>query len=167
MKKLNTKELKEFVTKEENVRLMQTLFEAIAFSETITAIVEKKANEILGFHKFETEEITLGERVIASEVILDQKNVYQLKQEDWDVYFKELESFYYSDECPVKPTKQGNCPALESQSLVRTLKREIADFLAPTLGINYGQISGSLKYYDTYYELIMKMFSSQIKGMTV
>lgn len=165
MNKLTAQELKDFANNEENVRRMGKLFKAIAFSEIITEIVENKANEILSFHKFATEIETYGERVLASEVILDQKNAYRLKQQDWDIYFKELESFYYSDDCPIKPTKKGNCPALESQSLVRNLKIEIAEFFAPTLNISYDQISGSLKFYKEYYDLLLKMFAPQVKAM--
>jgi len=166
MNNLTAQELKDFANNEENIKLAQSLFEAIAFSDVITEIVEKKANEILSFYKFETEEEIYNERVIPSEVILDQKHAYQLKQEDWDIYFKELESFYYSDDCPVKPTKKGNCPALEAQSFVREIKIRIADFFAPTLGINYSQISHSLKFYKDYYDLILRMFAPQVKLIT-
>jgi hypothetical protein len=37
---------------------------AIAFSDLITEIVENKANEILNFYKFETEEERYNERII-------------------------------------------------------------------------------------------------------
>lgn len=166
MNKLTAQQLKEFSHNEENVNLVKSLFEAIAFSDLITEIVEKKANEILNFYKFETEAETHNERVIPSEVILEQKHAYQLKQSDWDIYFKELESFYYSDDCPVKPTKKGHCPALEAQSFVREIKIQIADFFAPTLGIDYGQISRNLKFYKDYYDLILKMFAPQVKLIT-
>jgi len=166
MNKLTAQQLKEFSHNEENVNLVKSLFEAIAFSDLITEIVEKKANEILNFYKFETEAETYNERVIPSEVILEQKYAYQLKQSDWNIYFKELESFYYSDDCPVKPTKKGHCPALEAQSFVREIKIQIADFFAPTLGIDYGQISRNLKFYKDYYDLILKMFAPQVKLIT-
>jgi len=166
MNNLTAQELKEFANNEENVKIVKSLFEAIAFSDLITEIVEKKANEILNFYKFETEEEIYNNRVIPSEVILDQKQAYQLKQEDWNIYFKELESFYYSDDCPVKPTKKGNCPALEAQSFVRTIKIQIADFFAPTLGINYNQISHNLKFYKDYYDLILRIFAPQVKVLT-
>lgn len=168
MNKLTAQELKEFATKEENVRLMQTLFEAIAFSDTITAIVEKKSTEILAFYQFKTKEVEHPRRgIIPSEVILDHNLVYRLEDADFNLYFKEMNKFYQSEDCPIKPTREGNCPALESQSLVRSLKIQIADFFAPTLGINYDQISSSLKFYDNYYDLIMRMFSQQIKPLTV
>jgi len=166
MNKLTAQELKNFCNKEENVKIVKSLFEAIAYSDLITEIVEKKANEILRFYEFKTEEETYNERVIPSEVILDQKHAYRLKQEDWDLYFKELEHFYYSDDCPVKPTKKGHCPALEAQSFVREIKIQIADFFAPTLGIDYGQISRNLKFYKDYYDLILKMFAPQVKLIT-
>lgn len=166
MNKLTAQELKGFTNKEENVLIVKSLFEAIAFSSLITEIVEKKANEILNFYKFETEEETYNEIVIPSEVILDQKNSYRLSKKDWAIYFKEMESFYYSDDCPVKPTKKGFCPALESQSFVRDIKIQIADFFAPTLGINYSQISHNLKFYKDYYDLILKMFAPQVKLIT-
>lgn len=166
MNKLTAQELKEFSNNEENVNLVKSLFEAIAFSDLITEIVEKKANEILNFYKFETEAETYNERVIPSEVILEQKYAYQLKQSDWDIYFKELEAFYYSEDCPVKPTKKGFCPALEAQSFVRDVKIQIADFFAPTLGIDYNQISHSLKFYKDYYDLILRMFAPQVKLIT-
>jgi len=166
MNKLTAQELKEFSNNEENVNLVKSLFEAIAFSDLITEIVEKKANEILNFYKFKTEEQTYNERVIPSEVVTEQKYAYQLKQEDWDIYFKELESFYYSEDCPVKPTKKGHCPALEAQSFVREIKIQIADFFAPTLGIDYAQISRNLKFYKDYYDLILRMFAPQVKLIT-
>ena len=166
MKNLTAQELKAFTEKEENINVMKALFEAIAFSETITEIVETKEREILAFYKFESEEITFDNgRNIPSEIILEPKNAYRLKDEDFQLYIKEMKQFYNSDQCPIKPKKGGNCPALESQSLVREIKIAIADLFAPTLGITYDQISGSLKYYKTYYDLLLTMFSAQIKAL--
>jgi hypothetical protein len=166
MNNLTAQQLKEFSNNEENVKLVKSLFEAIAFSDLITEIVENKANEILNFYKFETEEERYNERIIPSEVVTEQKNAFLLKQDDWDLYFKELESFYYSDDCPVKPTKKGHCPALEAQSFVREIKVQIANFFAPALGINYNQISGNLKFYKDYYDLILRIFAPQVKQIT-
>lgn len=166
MKKLTPQELKQFVEKEENIKVMQSLFEAIAFSETITEIVEKKSTEILAFYKFESKEVSFPNgRVIPSEVILEHKHVFQLEDADFNLYFSEMKAFYNSDQCPIKPKKEDNCPALESQSLVREIKIAIADLFEPTLGISYDQISGSLQYYKTYYDLILTMFAPHVKKL--
>jgi len=166
MNNLTAQELKDFANNEENVKLVKSLFEAIAFSSLITEIVENKANEILAFYQFKSPERELINRAIPSEIILNQKDAYQLDETDWNIYFKELESFYYSDDCPVKPTKKGNCPALEAQSFVRDIKIQIANFFAPTLGINYNQISHNLKFYKDYYDLILRIFAPQVKIIT-
>lgn len=166
MNKLTAQELKQFATQEENVKVMKTLFEAIALSDTITKIVDDKAHEILAKYQFTSDEIVLPNgRVIPSKTILNVNDTYNLKAEDWDVYFQEMDNFYNSDKCPMKPTKQGNCPALESQSIVRNLKIAIADMFAPTLGIKYDQISWKTDSYNNYYDLIMRMFAPQVQTL--
>ena len=76
-----------------------------------------------------------------------------------------MDAFYWSEQCPVKPTKKGHCPALESQSLVREIKIAIANLFAPTLGISYDQISGSLSFYKQYYDLVLSMFAPHVKKL--
>lgn len=166
MKKLTALELKKFAENKENIDVVKVLFEAITLCEIITEIVDNKKREILAHHKFESEPLITPSRTIPSILIIEPKDDYKLKENDFQIFLDELNTFYYSDECPIKPTKIGNCPALEADSLVRDLKIQIADKFEPTLKISYNDISGNLEFYKKYYDFILQVFAPHVKKIT-
>jgi hypothetical protein len=155
----NAKDIGNLINDESNVKIMKALFQAVAFSETIGEIVEKKQREILAFYKWKSAESSRRE----TKIILEPKDSYLLDELDFEIYLKELDSFYFSDACPVKPKKIGNCPKLEAESFVRDVKVQVAESFAPYFGFGYNEVSRSLKIYRDYFELLMKMFASKVK----
>lgn len=159
---MNTKlNLKDLVNNPENVNVVRALFKAEAYSQTITEIVETKQREILNRYKWQVCNDFNG--IIEKTTILDPKQAYKLSDTDFDTYIKELDDFYYSDECPIKPKKQGNCPALEAQTFLRDVKIKIADYFKPFFGYGYDEISRSLDTHKTYFDLMMSLFAHKIK----
>lgn len=157
-------DIKSLIADTNNVKAMQGLFEAIAFEQTITEIVENKQREILSFYQWHISE-KMSDRGLEDKIILEPKHSYQLEDEDFKIYLAELEEFYYSDACPIKPKSKDCCPALEAQSFVRDIKREIADLFEPYFGFGYDKISYSLKLYKQYFELLMTIFASEVKAI--
>jgi hypothetical protein len=166
MKKLTRLEFKKFVENKENIEIVKTLFEAITLCEIITEIVNNKQREILARHKFQSEEIRTTNRTIEPIIITEIKDVYMMKESDLTIFLAELDMFYYTDECPIKPSKPGKCPALEAECLVRDLKVQIADKFESTLTISYNDISRNLEFYKQYYEFILQLFAPHVKKLT-
>jgi hypothetical protein len=88
----------------------------IAFSDLITEIVENKVErnfKLLQVWKPKRERY--NERIILWKVVTEQKTLLLKKQDDWDLYFAELESLLLSGwDCPVKPTKKRSLPRIRS-----------------------------------------------------
>lgn len=157
-------DIKNLIADANNVKAMQALFEAIAFEQLITEIVENKQREILSFYKWNIAKVWV-EKGREDMIILEPNRAFLLEDEDFKIYLAELEAFYYTDACPVKPKKAGCCPALEAQSFVRDIKVQIADLFAPYFGFGYDVICRNLKHYKQYYDLLLTLFASEVKAI--
>jgi len=163
MKIKSEKDVKALVDNPDNIAVMKSLFEAIAFQETVRSVIAPKQQEIIDFYKFKIDE-KWKERGDAEEIIISEKRMFLASDDDFQIYLKELEQFYYSDACPFKPKRKGNCPLLEAESFVRDIKREVAEFFKEDFGFGYDAISGSLTRYKQYYDLLLTMFASNVKS---
>jgi len=141
----------------ENIKVVSALFEAIAYCETVRDIIEPKQREILAAYQWTTE---ISKREPEEVVILDPKDIFRLKEDDFQIYLKEMQAFY---KVSIQPSKEGNCPLLEAESLVRDTKARVCDFLAPFIGVNYDDIRVSLDAYKKYFDLILTMFAPHVK----
>jgi hypothetical protein len=162
MNKLTADKLRDFTNDPANIKIMEALFMAIAFEQTITEIVNKKQDEVISFYKFKVRD-EFSER-LGQECVTNHKDAYLMSDEDFEIYHKEMQAFYHSDACPVKPRGKDYCPALEAQSAVRELKRTIADVFEPVLGIGSDTLCRNLKYYNQYFDLIMTLFAPKMKS---
>lgn len=160
-------DIKNLVNDADNIKVMTSLFQAIAYYETVRAVIEPKKQAIVDFYKFQKSQEWIdreaGRAGEESNLINSPDRMYLAADEDFNLYLKELEEFYYSDACPFKPERKGNCPLLEAESLVRDVKVQVADYFKPYFGFGYNQISGSLSSYKKYYDLLLSMFAHKIQ----
>lgn len=140
------------------IKVMTSLFEAMAFCEVIRDIVEPKQQEVIDFYKFKVKDEFVEKRGI--EYIQKPSQMYLADETDWILYQKEMTSFYKERALKHKP---GCCPLLEAESLVRDVKKLVVDTLEPFTGISYDMISWSNKNYDKYFDIQMKLFAPMIK----
>lgn len=166
MKTITAKSLKDLVNDENNIKVMRSLFQAVAYCEVVRGVIGPKQQEIIDFYRFEIDEkwIKAGD---TDKRITSEKRMYLASEEDFQIYLNELEKFYYSEECPFKPKEKGNCPLLEAESFVRDVKRDVAEFFKDYFGFGYDEISRSLQNYKEYYELLMTMFADKVGEITV
>ena len=140
--------------------VVETLFKAIAYCETIRDIVEPKQQEVVDFFKFKVkpEYVERGRE----EIISKPSQLYLVDESDWGVYDREMIAFF--KEKGLKH-KEGCCPLLEAESLVRETKKCVADVLEPFTGISHNRLSYSLKSYERYFDLQMRLFAPKIKNL--
>jgi len=150
-------DVKSLIHNENNIKVVKSLFEAIAYCETLRAVIEPKKQEIVDFYKFQVSPDFIHR--MEDRTITKHERMYLADDQDFNIYLAELEKFYYSDACPVKPKRKGNCPLLEAESFVRDVKMQVAEYFAPYFGFGYDRISGSLKLYKQYFDLLMSMFA--------
>lgn len=160
---MTEQKIKDIISNEENVSVMKSLFEAIAYEETIRSIIEPMQQEIVDFHKFKMAPEWVARGIRESEIITKPSDMYLASEGDKDLYFKELENGYIKVRC--LPSKKGNCPLLEAESFVRDIKVEVANHFESQIGISYNDISWSLSKYKTYYDLLLTMFAPSVKEM--
>lgn len=144
-----------------NIQAMKALFQAIAFCESLRPIVETKQQEIVSFYKFKVSEE--NKRYEDFDEITKPNRMFLASDEDFRIYDAEMQAFYFSDACPIKPSKSGHCPLLEAEHFVRMLKWEIADLFAPTIGLSCDQLTGTLAGWNQYWEIMLSMFAPKVK----
>lgn len=159
----SAKDVEAFVNNSDNIKVMKALFEAIAYQETVRSVIAPKQQEIIDFYKFKIADkwVKLGD---LDEIITSEKRMYLANDDDFQIYLNELEKFYYSDQCPFKPKRKGNCPLLEAESFVRDIKRDVAEFFKDYFGFGYDAISCNLDRYKQYYDLLLTMFASNVES---
>ena len=160
-------DVKRMVNDADNIKLMQTLFEAVAYCETIRDIIEPKQQEIVDAYGFMVSDEWIERkekkgRTVQKERITSHKDMYLASDEDFNLYLKELKAFYKEKGLKVK--RDGNCPLLEAESLVRDVKMHVANAFEPYFGFGYNKISYSLESYRKYFDLLMTMFAPVIKN---
>ena len=159
--KLTGQKLEEMVNDPSCIKVVNALFEAVAYCECVRSIIEPKQQEVIDFYKFKVRDDTPSGLKRGITTIESQKHMYLASDEDFNIYMREMDKFH---------TEQGftkdnweQCPLLIAESLVRKIKIQVCDFLEPYLGMNYDQISGSLDRYKKYFDLIMTMFADKVK----
>lgn len=160
---MTEQKLKNIVSNRDNVSVMKSLFEAIAYEETIRSIIEPMQQEIVDSHRFKIAPEWVARGIRDSIFVTTPSDMYLASKGDQDLYFKELENGYIKVRC--LPSKKGNCPLLEAESLVRDVKIEVANHFESQIGISYNDISWSLSKYKTYYDLLLTMFAQPVKEM--
>ena len=160
MKKLTVEILKQITADPDCVKVVNALFEAIAYTETVRAIIEPKEQEVINFFKFKVKQEYI-DRWPDDNIIIDSASrMYLADKEDFQIFWKEMDKFH--NESGFKKKSPDHCPLLEAEELVRLVKIQVCDFLEPFLEIKYCEISHTLEAFKTYYEFIMKMFAPAV-----
>jgi hypothetical protein len=153
--KLTATKLQEMTSDPDCIKVVNTLFIAVAYCETVRAIIEPKKQEIVDFYKFKIAR-DMGEIGI----IKKHEHMYLSSDEDFQIYMKEMDKFH--KEQGFKKPGYEYCPLLMAESTVRDIKVQVCNFLEPWIGIKYSDISWKLDTYKKYFDLIMTMFASSV-----
>jgi len=148
------------------IKVVNALFEAIAYEQTVSEMIKPKQQEVIDFFKFPVKAELIKEFTEINRLneiqnpITDPELIYYASDEDCELYYKEMHRIHLELGFKVK---LHYCPILMAQSKVRDVKVEVANFLEPYMGLNYDQISYSLDGYKKYYDLVMKAFAPAVK----
>jgi hypothetical protein len=152
-------DIKAMLKDESCITVMTAIFQAMAFRETIRSIVEPKQQEVIDFFKFKVREEFRERRDI--EIVTEHRHLYMADESDWKLFDKEMVAFYKEKNLK---HKEGCCPLLEAESLVREVKRHSIGILEPFTGISRDSIYWNLKNYEKYMELMLTLFAPVIKS---
>ena len=152
--------LKNMTSDPDCVKVVNALFEATAYEQTVRELIEPKQQEVIDFFKFEVSDESVEKLRAEKRAITKHRELYLISEDDFILYEKEMHDFYTQSGFDVK---YGYCPLLIAERMTRDVKIEVCDFLQPYIGISYDHISGSLERYRQYYELIMTMFAPAVK----
>lgn len=160
MEKLTVDALKQITTDPNCIKVVNALFEAIAYAETVRAIIEPKEQEVVDFFKFKVKEEIRIKWDIETEIIDTPDKMYLAEKADYELYWKEMNKFH--NDSGFRKKSPDHCPLLEAEELVRCIKIQVCDFLEPYLKINYSHISGSLPRFKQYFDLVMHLFGPAV-----
>ncbi|NQU52162.1 MAG: hypothetical protein HQ522_06440 [Bacteroidetes bacterium] len=160
MKTLTFETLKKMTADPDCIKVVNALFEAVAYTETVSDIIEPKEQEVVSFYQFKVAQKNLERWPEDDKIIDSPSRMYLSDDEDFEIYLKEMNKFH--NEMGFKNKSPDNCPLLEAESLVRTVRIQVCNFLEPYIQIKYSDISGTLKGYKAYYDLIMKIFAQAV-----
>lgn len=156
---ITAQKIKQLTEDPDNIKVVESLFKAIAYQESIRDIIEPMQREILDFYQFK---VSKEHRPDDGQLIAGPEQMYLADDDDFNLYLKELERGYKRVKC--LPKKKGNCPLLEAESFVRDIKKQVVDYFEPQLGISYFQLSCNLESYRKYFDLLLSLFAPAVKA---
>lgn len=152
-------DLKAAISDDACITVMTAIFEAMAFCETIRSIVEPKQQELINFFKFKVRDEFKEHRGI--EIVTEHRHLYMAAESDWKIFEAEMVLFYKENGLK---HKEGCCPLLEAESLVREVKRHSIAILEPFTGISWDNVCWNLKNYEKYMDLLLTLFAPAVKN---
>lgn len=151
-------DIRALIKKEDCIKVMTAVFEAMAYCETIRDIVEPKQQELINFFKFPVSEEFKERR--GFEIVTKHSELYLTEESNWVLFEKEMVVFY--KEQGLKH-KDGCCPLLEAESLVRDVKRHAVNILEPYTGLGWDDLMRNFSSYKAYIDLMLTLFAPVVK----
>lgn len=137
-------------------RLALTVFEAMALEE----LIREKINPV----KLDCARIVKAVHKRTGEPITDINQLYMMSREkfkEWDEEYRwELKKMGYTSD---RYQKEGICPHLETESLLRDAQHALVEGMEEITGILDKDLSWKLKEYKAYVELILTYLSQFVK----
>lgn len=156
--RIKIESIEAMIKSESCVTAITAVFKAIAFCDTVRSIVEPKQNELINFFKFKVRDEFKERRGI--EVITEYKQLYMADESDWEIFENEMVKFYKEQGLKYK---EGCCPLLEAESLVREVKRHAIGIFEPFTSISLDMLFGNIKLYEKYIDLLLTIFAPIVK----
>lgn len=156
----SAEEVKKMISDPDCIKVVNALFEAVAYAETVRALIEPKQQDLIDFYKFETADMWTEKYGEPKRVITKYDHLYLASDEDSELLYKEMHKVHLELGFKVE---MNYCPLLMAESLVRNVKVQVANFLEPYMGMSYDEISYNLDRYKKYFDLVMTMFAGVVK----
>jgi hypothetical protein len=135
----------------EMIEAGETLLMAMAFVETIKPIV-------IGYQTKVLADMKVCELRNPSKVVMNPEQSYLMSNSDAEVYYSRIDAEMVAAD--LKTIKEGCCPLLEAEQLVREAKRAVVDSLFTTTGIDADLLMRkSMDKYQEYIDLCLRMLT--------
>ncbi len=139
----------------------RAMFMVQALEQSVRPVVEAYETEILARHQFpidpKWQELGVNDR----EVILNRKDVFLLKEEDFKTFLQE--SQVERDKHKLKVARPDNCPLLEVVNLKCEAQRVLMDCMEPITGMNADNvITFAFDKMDEYVGLCLSLLAPYV-----
>ena len=149
-----------FKPTQEMIKATEDLYVAMAFEKTVTPIVLKYQTEILLEKKFEVVDEFKNDKNEGP--IVNPSLTYLMSEADSTVYFSLCNEARIK--AGLKIEKEGHCPMLVAQDIVREAKNVLLTCMHPITGLTLEQArSMSLENFEKYVELTLKLITPHLK----
>jgi hypothetical protein len=164
MENLTLESVTSMVKDETMISLAKSLFQAIAYVETVKAVIAPKQQEIIDRHQFKTAPI--WDKFEGGRTITKESDMFLASDEDFQIYLDEMDSFH--NEKGFQKISKDHCPLLMAESLLRDVQRGFVDSTKPYTGMDADMLLCSrngLANYKTYIDLHLNLFAPTIKNL--
>ena len=154
---------KKFTPTKDMVEVADSVFKAMAYVGTLKPIVTGYQEAVLKKHQFVARDI--GQECREGDIILNPEHSYLLEDADFEIYLEEIEEA--RAEAGLKVNREGNCPLLEAESLLRDAQRLLVDTMQPITKISTDDAlcsKNGLENYRQLTDLILKLLAPFVKG---
>ena len=148
------------------IEAAKAVFQSMALVEVLRPEIEAIQKKVLKAGKYKPcldgyrDEVLEYLMKEIPDYITDPKHAYRMSDKNMGHYCTELHKEYIKAGHKVE---FQYCPLLIAESMEREAKRLFVDVCAPLTGINFDDVSGSLKNYKQLVELLLTMFASKVK----
>lgn len=158
---VNSATLKNVTNDEAGKKFMQAVFMAEANAKTVKEMLQPIQEEICNFFKFQPTEEAKKMGIMKNSNYwngehLTKRGLFLASPEDWKLFDQEFRKKFEELGFKAKPEC---CPILEAEYLEREVTRHAVEYFAPMFGIEAENLFYSLKHYNTFVDLIKRMFA--------
>jgi hypothetical protein len=143
-----------FTPTKDMIEAAETVFKAMAYVETLKPVVTGYQEAVLKKHQFEAE----------GDIVLNPDHCYLLKDTDFEIYLKEINEARVK--AGLKISKEGNCPLLEAETILRDAQRVLVDTMEPVTNLDTDTVlcsKNGMENYKQLIDMILKLLSSFVK----
>ena len=139
-------------------RLAKAVFLSIAYVQTVREVIEPKQQEVIDFFKFKIAK--QWRDFEQGEIIKSHKHLYLADESDWIIFDEEMRRVY--KEVNLIPSKEGNCPLLEAESIEREAKRALVNYLESFTGLSFERMG--ISNYFKYLDIMLTILASKVNA---
>ncbi len=158
---MKTKSKKEFKPTPQMISSAMTVFQAMAYVQTIRPIVEGYQKKVLDLYKFKVapENVEKGR---TCEVITDPKYAWLMSEKDFREYHAECNEERKAANLHVE--NENHCPLLVAEDLLRLAEMALCMVMEPITGISHDMATRNLDIYGEYIDITLKLLAPYVKG---
>ena len=145
---------KSFTPSPQMVSTALTVFQAMAFVQTIRPIVKGSQRKILEAYKFKVAKKWI-DRGMPDEIITDPKHSYLMSDDDFKFYLAECNEARKAANLHVE--NEEFCPLLTAEYLLTQAELALIMVMEPVTGISHDDAARNLDRYKKYIDILLRL----------